>query len=134
MRPAAALAALVLLAGGCGGGGGEDATTSSAIDLTVTVWPTGVNGDSAVWRLRCEPAGGDHPDPATACAALTAVKDPFGPLPPPERCMEIPESGPEVAKIDGTFRGRTVHASFSRANACVTPTWDRIAPVFTTGF
>jgi len=133
VRRTAALAALVLLAGGCGGGD-EGPTASSAIDLTVTVWPTGVNGDSAVWRLQCEPTGGDHPDPETACAALTTVKDPFGPLPPPKRCMEIPESGPEVAEIDGTFRGRKVHASFSRANACVTPRWDRIAPVFTTGF
>ena len=134
MRGRIALLALVLLVGGCGGGGGGDDGNDSAIDLTVTLWPNGPNGDSVRWRLECEPTGGDHPDPAAACAALTAVDDPFGPVPPPERCQEIPESGPEVAVVEGDFRKRKVRSTFSRANACVTPRWDRIAPVFPAGF
>ncbi len=136
MRRSAALLAVVLLTGACGGGEGEGASTSgeAEIDLTVTVWPTGVNGDSVVWRLQCEPTGGDHPDPETACAALTAVEDPFGPVRPPNRCKEIPGSSLEVATIAGDFRGRKVRSDFSRASACVTPRWDRIAPVFSTGF
>ena len=136
MRRAAALLALVLVAGGCGGGEDDagDTVADAEIDLTVTVWPTGVNGDSVVWRLQCEPTGGDHPDPEPACAALTAVDDPFGPVPPPARCKEIPGSSLEVATIAGDFRGRKVRSDFSRANACVTPRWDRIAPVFSSGF
>ena len=134
MRRRGALLALVLLATGCGGSGGEGDGTDSRIDLTLTLWPSGPNGDSVTWRLECEPTGGDHPDPAAACAALTAVADPFGPVAPPPRCKEIPESGPEVAVLEGDFRGRQVRSTFSRASACVTPRWDRIAPVFPAGF
>jgi hypothetical protein len=133
VRGAAALLALVLLAGGCGGGG-ESGGTDAKIDLELTLWPSGVDGDSVTWQLECEPTGGDHPDPAGACAALTSVPDPFGPVAPPARCAEIPESGPEVAVLDGTFRGRKVRSTFERSSACVTPRWDRIAPVFPAGF
>ena len=76
---------------------------------------------------------GDHPDPEAACAALTAVADPFGPVPPPDRCEEIPGSDEDVAVIAGDYRGRDVHSRFTRANACVSGRWDRIAPVFPTG-
>jgi len=127
----ASLAALVLT--GCGGSAGGD-DGNAQIDLKLTLWPTGTDGDSISWTLRCEPTGGDHPDAATACAALTAVKDPFGKLPPPPRCEEIPGSSPEVALLEGDFRGRKVRSMFERSNACVAGRWDRIAPVFDTGF
>ena len=131
---AAALVALAALAlAGCGGSGGAD-ESDSRIDLKLTLWPTGTNGDSITWTLRCEPTGGDHPDAAAACAALTAVQDPFVELPPPPRCKEIPGSSPEVALLEGDFRGRKVHSMFERSNACVAGRWDRIAPVFDTGF
>jgi hypothetical protein len=131
VRRAAALLALALLAG-CGGGSGDGGNAN--IDLKLTLWPTGTNGDSITWTLRCEPTGGDHPDPAAACAALTAVKDPFGKLKPPPRCSEIPGSSPEVALLEGDFRGRKVRSMFERSSACVAGRWDRIAPVFDTGF
>lgn len=133
MRRATALLALALLAGGCGGSGdvrGGDA----AIDLTLTLWPNGLNGDSISWRLECEPTGGDHPDAAAACTALTAVDDPFGDVPPPDRCDEIPGGSPEVAVLEGDFRGRKVKSTFERSSPCVAGRWDRIAPVFPTGF
>jgi subtilisin inhibitor-like len=131
---AAALVALAALAlAGCGGSGGAD-ESDSRIDLKLTLWPTGTHGDSISWTLLCEPTGGDHPDPAAACAALTAVKDPFGKLKPPPRCEEIPGSSPEVALLEGDFRGHKVRSMFERSNACVAGRWDRIAPVFDTGF
>ena len=135
MRQAAAalvaLAALALV--GCGGDGDGDGGHAK-IDLKLTLWPTGTNGDSITWTLRCEPTGGDHPDAAAACAALTAVQDPFVKLPPPPRCKEIPGSSPEVAVLEGDVRGRKVRSMFERSNACVAGRWDRIAPVFDTGF
>lgn len=131
MTRALALTALsTLLLAGCGSGsGGGD----SAIDLTLTLWPDREAGDSIAWTLRCEPTGGDHPDPRAACAALTAVADPFGPVPPPARCAEIPGGEDDLAVLEGDFRGRQVDARFTRESACVTDRWDRIAPVFPTG-
>lgn len=134
MRRALALTALLLLVGaGCGGGGGDN-DPAQATSLVVTLWPNGENGDSISWDLLCDPAGGDHPDADAACAALGAVADPFGPLPPPERCEEIPGGDEAEALVAGRYRGRPVRARFARRNACVTPRWDRIAPVFPTGF
>jgi hypothetical protein len=136
VRAAVGLAALLVLgAAGCGGDDdGGDVGADAAIDLTVTVWPNGESGDSTSWTLRCEPAGGDHPDPDAACTALTAVADPFGPVPSPGRCAETPGGAEDLAVIEGDYRGRSVRSRFSRENACVSPRWDRIAPVFPTGF
>jgi hypothetical protein len=131
VRAAAGLLLVLAIAGGCGGG---DHSSEAAIDLAVTLWPNGEAGDSVEWNLRCEPTGGDHPDAATACAALTAIDDPFGEMAPAARCEEIPGSDEAVATVTGDFRGRQVDARFSRENACVAPRWDRIAPVFPAGF
>jgi Subtilisin inhibitor-like len=135
VRRALALTALImLLPAGCGGGsdGGDD-SAAAAIDLTLTLWPNGETGDSIAWTLQCEPTGGDHPDPEAACAALTPVADPFGPVAPPKRCAEIPGGEEAVAVLDGHYRGRTVHSRFTHENACKSGRWDRIAPVFPTG-
>ena len=137
MTRAAALTALItLLLAGCGGGddgGGASTSAAASIDLTVTLWPNGESGDSIAWNLQCEPTGGDHPDPEAACAALAAVSAPFGPVAPPDRCEEIPGGEEDVAVVDGDYRGKQVHSRFTRANACVSGRWDRIAPVFPTG-
>ena len=119
-----------LLVAGCGGGssGGE-----AAIDLKLTLLPDGEAGDSISWTLRCEPTGGDHPDADAACAALTAVADPFGPVAPPDRCREIPGGEDDIAVLEGDFREREVRSRFTRESACVAGRWDRIAPVFPTG-
>jgi hypothetical protein len=132
IRARALTALITLLLAGCGGGsgGGGDA----AIDLKLTLWPDGEAGDSITWTLRCEPTGGDHPDPEAACAALTAVEDPFGPVAPPDRCAEIPGGEDDIAVLDGDFRGRAVRSRFTRESPCVSGRWDRIAPVFPTGF
>jgi hypothetical protein len=132
IRAWALTALITLLLAGCGGGsgGGGDA----AIDLKLTLWPDGEAGDSITWTLRCEPTGGDHPDPEAACAALTAVQDPFGPVAPPDRCGEIPGGEDDIAVLAGDFRGRAVRSRFTRESPCVAGRWDRIAPVFPTGF
>ena len=139
MRRALALTALmVLVPAGCGGGasssGSGDTSAAAAIDLTLTLWPNGEAGDSVTWTLQCDPTGGDHPDPEAACAALTAVPDPFGPVAAPKRCAEIPGGDEGVAVLDGDYRGRAVHSRFTHENACKSGRWDRIAPVFPTGF
>jgi subtilisin inhibitor-like len=129
-RALALTALITLLLAGCGGGAPDG---DSAIDLKLTLWPDGEAGDSVAWTLRCEPTGGDHPDRDAACAALTAVADPFGPVAPPDRCEEIPGGEDDIAVLDGDFRGRDVNARFSRESPCVSGRWDRIGPVFPTG-
>ena len=109
-QAAAALAALAVLAlAGCGGGEASGDAGDAAIDLTLTLWPTGAAGDSISWHA---PVRADRRRPSgtrrQACAALTAVEDPFGKVPPPKRCKEIPGSSPEVAVLEGDFRGRKV--------------------------
>ena len=136
MSRAVALTALIaILLAGCGGDGDDSgAGADAAIDLTLTLWPNGETGDSISWTLRCDPPGGDHPDPEAACAALEAVEDPFGPVAAPDRCEEIPGGEEDVAVLEGDYRGREVRSRFSHENACVSGRWDRIAPVFSTGF
>lgn len=83
------------------------------------------------WTLTCDPPGGDHPDPAAACAALAAADQPFDPVPPGTMCAQI-YGGPQTATIDGTWRGRPVRASYSRVDACEIARWNALAPVFGT--
>ena len=126
-----ALTALALA--GCGGGGGEGGGDAD-VDLRVTVYPNGVAGDSTTWTLQCEPVGGDHPDPEGACARLATLDDPFGKVKAVPRCDEIPGASPEVALIEGSFHGREVEETFDRSSGCVFERWDRLGPVFPTGF
>jgi hypothetical protein len=80
------------------------------------------------WTLECDPPGGDHPDPAGACAALAASVQPFAPVPEGRRCAQI-WSGPERAVVSGTWRGRPVHAELSRTDSCEEARWRVLAAV-----
>lgn len=83
------------------------------------------------WTLRCDPAGGNLPDPAKACAALAKAKHPFAPVPKGQMCSMI-YGGPQRATIIGTWRGTHVDATYSRTNGCQTGRWNAIAPVLAT--
>lgn len=131
------LALVAFVLAGCGGGGDGEAADdpgSREAELTVTVWPNGLGGDDASWTLECEPAGGDHPDPDAACAALASLDDPFAKPKPVPRCDEIPGATPDVARIEGTYRGQEINEIFDRANGCSFERWDRLVPVFQSGF
>ena len=132
-RAVALTALIMLLLAGCGGDAGD---ASRRLGDRSDVDALAERRDAATrsrGRFGAQPAGGDHPDPEAACAALTAVADPFGPVAPPDRCAEIPGGEEAVAVLDGDYRGRKVHSRFTHANACVSGRWDRIAPVFPTG-
>ena len=127
----AAAAFLLCVVAGCGTGTGGDVTTDPAPDGTTTGEDTRLtvvvtaSPDSAeqTYTLVCDPAGGDHPDPAAACRALIRVKDPFAPVPPDTMCTEI-YGGPQTATVTGTFRGEPVDAEFSRTDGCQIARWD----------
>ena len=64
------------------------------------------SGERQTWQPKCDPAGGTHPDPEAACAALLAN----GALALPAVrkdvvCTDI-YGGPEKATISGTFQGQ----------------------------
>jgi len=95
----------------------------------VTVWAAGQNGGNAQTAvLECEPAGGNHPHPQEACAALFAEEDALQPVPGDVACTQI-YGGPEEARIAGVVRGNAVDSTFSRNNGCEIDRWDRLAPV-----
>lgn len=103
----------------------QDGPTS----LQITVWPRGQGRDSFQTSLTCDPAGGTHPSPVSACARLLAVEDPFGPLPMELPCVLV-ASGPQVAVVRGSFRWKPVETRFDRSDSCEKRRWDRIAVLF----
>lgn len=104
-------------------------TRAPPTSLGITVWPSGRGGRSFHTTLNCDPTGGSHPSPEKACARLLSVEDPFGPLPYEMPCILV-SSGPQVAAVEGRFRGKAVEARFDRSDSCETRRWDRIAIVF----
>ncbi len=103
------------------GGDGAGATT-----LTIAV-TDGPDSTPQTWTLTCEPAGGNHPDPAAACASLASAEDPFKPVDKNLACTEI-YGGAQTATVTGTFDGEPVNASLSRTNGCEIARWEAIQP------
>lgn len=100
---------------------------ASATDLTVSV--TAKPGAKPhEWTLKCNPPGGSHPDAKKACAALAKSKNPFKATPKNRMCTQI-FGGPQKAKIDGTWNGAKVDATFSRKNGCEIDRWNAIKTV-----
>ena len=95
-------------------------------DLRITV-DTG-SGQTRTYTLRCDPAGGDHPDPAAACAALAQMDTPFAPLPKGLLCTQI-YGGPQTATVEGVYRGVPILATFRRTDGCEINRWDSYATV-----
>lgn len=132
--PLAVAAASLVLVAGCGtiGSGGDvtvepgpdnAATRAGVTELTITV-KAGRGRGERTYSLRCEPAGGDHPDPEAACRLLNELKDPFAPVPADAMCTEI-YGGPQTATVTGTLRGEPVNARFSRTDGCQIARWDK---------
>jgi hypothetical protein len=125
-------AALIMALGAGASGGGSvstdparadrtaGSTADQAADLTITVDDSGT---VTTWHLTCGPAGGDHPDPARACAVLAEAG--ARALPPVPRDMMCTQNygGPETARIVGTWAGRPVDARFSKRNGCEIGRW-----------
>ncbi|MEU7317638.1 SSI family serine proteinase inhibitor [Streptomyces sp. NPDC007083] len=99
--------------------------------LTFTVTRSGRAARDGSYTLRCHPAGGEHPAPGRACAALDRAasggRDPFAPVPGDAVCAMI-YGGPARARVTGTWHGRKVDARFSRTNGCEVARWNRLVP------
>jgi len=140
------MGAVVLLFGlvGCRTGtpaptqGAETADTPSATPTPTPLGPTaeltivvdlGHGDPDTTWRLTCNPAGGNHPDPVGACQALEV--NGAAALPPvakDQACTMI-YGGPERATVTGTWNGQKVSAAFSRTNWCEINRWAQMVPL-----
>lgn len=104
------------------------AATPAGTSLTVTLDETG-SGAVRTTTLTCDPAGGDHPDPTAACAALAAAGPrAFDPPPGDQVCTQL-FGGPQVAVVEGIVAGAPVSARFSRTDGCEIARWDALAPL-----
>ena len=124
-----ALTALALLSACGGDDDGGSTAAGGPTALEVELWPAGEGQGAAVTAtLTCDPAGGDLPDPAAACAALAAEADALDPVPADTACTEL-YGGPEQARITGTLAGAPVDAVLSRGNGCEIDRWERLLPL-----
>jgi len=103
------------------------------IDLTISIRED-PEAPEHVFRLL---ANDGNPDPGTTLpdpgAALAAVErfgeDIFFPKPGPPKLCTQQYGGPQVAVVTGTFRGRSVHSTFTRTDGCEIARWKAMAPL-----
>jgi Subtilisin inhibitor-like len=102
----------------------------ASTSLHITVWPNGQgHTPQRMYTLACAPDGGTLPRVASACAKLATLTGPFAPTPEGTACTQI-YGGPQEALVTGRFRGRLVHAGFSRKNGCEISRWRRVRFLF----
>ena len=97
---------------------------STAAALTIDYDDGG--GTVTTWKLTCDPEGGDHPDPAGACAAL--ARNGATALPavsPGKMCTQV-FGGPQTALVTGTWRGQEWNSRLNRADGCQVARWDAL--------
>ncbi|MFD0683826.1 SSI family serine proteinase inhibitor [Actinomadura fibrosa] len=111
-----------------GGTASVSPSSAPADSLTVQV-KASAEAPAKTWTLNCAPPGGDHPKAADACAALTKAKEPFKPVPQDQICTKI-YGGPEVATVKGTWEGKPVNTTFTRADGCQLHRWSSVGPLF----
>jgi hypothetical protein len=99
----------------------------AATSLVIAATPA--HGPTRRWTLACAPARGTLPKPGMACARLARLESPFAPVPPKKACSQI-YGGPEVARVTGRFRGRSVHAVFRRRDGCEIERWNNVRFLF----
>jgi hypothetical protein len=108
-------------------GASSAGSTAPKVSLDITV--SGGHGvPSKHWTLRCDPAGGTHPDPAAACATLLKAKAPFAPAPKGIECPMI-MVGSKSAIVEGTYFGQHIDTTFTEGG-CNLPRWAKIGQIF----
>ena len=113
---------------GCGGQSAPGDSTESTASLDISVSIGCKEAPTKVWTLRC-PSGGTLPDAELACRNLDRLDDPFGPVPKSVACTEV-YGGPQVADVQGTFRGAPVNTRFLRTDGCEIARWNRVRFLF----
>ncbi len=93
-------------------------------DLTITV--SDGRTSTTTYTLTCQPTGGTHPQPATACDELAQRgMSGFAPVPVDAVCTDI-AGGPQTATVTGTVGGTPVNAAFNRIGGCEIDRWNAL--------
>jgi hypothetical protein len=111
---------------------GKDANSGSSSDVTaLTITLVADDGvDPETYTLKCDPPGGDHPQPAEACKALAAAGPKvFEPVAKDQVCTDL-YGGPQTATVKGTYKGDAVDAEFSRTDGCEIDRWEQLGATF----
>jgi hypothetical protein len=96
-----------------------------SLEITVSTTP---GAPAQHWTLRCDPAGGTHPNPAAACAVLLKAKNPFAQLPKGIMCPMI-RVGAKTARIKGSYFGRQIDTTLTQGG-CHLAQWAQIGQIF----
>ncbi len=125
---AVALAAAAALAGCAADDGEAESPALPSADVSTDLTVTVSDGEAEqTFTVQCDPAGGTHPRPESACQFLQLAaewgEDPFAPPPADAVCAQV-YGGPQTASVSGTWRGREVAAQFARTDSCLISRWD----------
>ncbi|CAL9492220.1 subtilase-type protease inhibitor [Nocardiopsis dassonvillei] len=100
---------------------GEGSSTELTIERSLgdDEGPTPQSGfEEGTWTLTCAPAGGDHPDPESACAEIEEVgTEPFL-LDTSDMMCTMQIGGPEVVRVTGSIDGTEIDTEFNKRNGC----------------
>jgi hypothetical protein len=109
--------------------GADKGASSDVTALTITlIADDGV--DPETYTLKCDPPGGDHPQPAEACKALAAAgAKVFEPVAKDQVCTDL-YGGPQTATVKGTYKGDEVDATFARTDGCEIDRWEQLGATF----
>ncbi len=91
---------------GASGSGSARTVSSSKVSLNVT-FSQAYGHPAKHWTLRCEPAGGNYPDPSGACARLIKWGNIFSPPIGHVMCPMIMTSA-QRATVTGTYFGKQI--------------------------
>jgi hypothetical protein len=95
--------------------GVASASPENTLRLTIAT----PEGPAGTVELACDPVGGTHPTPDSACAEILAAKGDFDALPGEQQLTSCTmEYRPVIAVADGTWDGEEVNWRGEYGNAC----------------
>jgi hypothetical protein len=90
-------------------------------------------GVRATWTLTCDPVGGSHPSPSTACGVLGASGAEALPGSPTDQMCTQEYGGPQKALIRGTWRGKALSSQLTLENGCEISRWSSLLGLLPAG-